>query len=160
MSYGVHAPIMRWATSYWKCAPAGQLSGGQRAVLATWAIGLRLPPEPNTPAARHFREERPGSWQRFATNEVDDMRNYGSSYDLDYNPYAETERGSDALRTVALLGAMALIAAPAIVSFARRWKQQQNVAQSEPAVDKTLKDSFPASDPPASRYFDIPENRL
>jgi len=25
--------------------------------------------------------------------------------------------------------------------------------------DKTLKDSFPASDPPASQFFDIPVNR-
>ena len=30
----------------------------------------------------------------------------------------------------------------------------------EAARDKTLKDSFPASDPPASQYFDIPVNRL
>jgi hypothetical protein len=27
------------------------------------------------------------------------------------------------------------------------------------AHDKTLKDSFPASDPPASQFFDIPVNR-
>jgi hypothetical protein len=29
----------------------------------------------------------------------------------------------------------------------------------EATRDKTLKDSFPASDPPASNYFDIPTNR-
>lgn len=87
------------------------------------------------------------------------MPNYDST-PVNYNPYGETERSFDALRSVALLGAIALIATPAITSFARRWRAKQNVAQSEPAIDKTLKDTFPASDPPASRYFDIPENRL
>jgi hypothetical protein len=29
----------------------------------------------------------------------------------------------------------------------------------ESVHDKTLKDSFPASDPPASQFFDIPVNR-
>ncbi len=89
------------------------------------------------------------------------MRNNGSTYDLEYNPYAATnERHVDGMRTIALVGAIALIAAPALLSFARRWRTKQNAALTEPAIDKTLKDSFPASDPPASRYFDIPENRL
>jgi hypothetical protein len=91
----------------------------------------------------------------------DAMRNNSSSYDLDYNPYAETgERNLGGMRTVALLGAIALIATPALMSFARRWRAKQDAAQREPAIDKTLTDTFPASDPPASRYFDIPENRL
>ena len=91
------------------------------------------------------------------------MRNYSSSYDLDYNPYAETEtseRSLGGIRTIALIGAIALIATPAIMTFARRWRTKQQAALTEPAIDKTLKDTFPASDPPASRYFDIPENRL
>ena len=89
------------------------------------------------------------------------MRDYSSNYDLDYNPYAETEeRSFGGLRTIAVVGAIALIAAPAIMSFARRWREKQSSAKTEPAIDKTLKDSFPASDPPASRYFEIPENRL
>lgn len=89
------------------------------------------------------------------------MRNYGSDYDLDENPYAETaERGYDALRTIAIVGAIALIATPAITTFMRRRRSRQDAAQAEPAIDKTLKDTYPASDPPASRYFDIPENRL
>jgi hypothetical protein len=89
------------------------------------------------------------------------MRDYSSNYDLDYNPYAETSRRSfDSVRTIAMVGAIALIATPAITSFVRRWRTKQNAALTEPAIDKTLKDSFPASDPPASRYFDIPENRL
>ena len=90
------------------------------------------------------------------------MREYSSNYeDLDYNPYAETHStGLGSLRTIALIGAVALIAAPAITMFARRWRSQQNAALTEPSIDKTIKDSYPASDPPASRYFDIPENRL
>jgi hypothetical protein len=90
------------------------------------------------------------------------MRDYSSNYDLDYySPYAETEeRSFGGMRTIAMIGAIALIATPAIMSFARRWREKQEVAKTEPAVDKTLKDSYPASDPPASRYFDIPENRL
>jgi hypothetical protein len=89
------------------------------------------------------------------------MRHYDSNYDSDYNPYAETSgRSFDAARTVAMVGAIALIAAPAITTFVRRWRTKQETARTEPAIDKTLKDTFPASDPPASRYFDIPENRL
>jgi hypothetical protein len=89
------------------------------------------------------------------------MRDYTSSYDLDYNPYAESsERSFGGVRTIAMIGAIALIATPAIMSFARRWRTKQNTAMTEPAIDKTLKDTYPASDPPASRYFDIPENRL
>lgn len=90
------------------------------------------------------------------------MRNYSSNYDdLDYNPYAETsERSFGGVRTLALIGAIALIATPAIMTFARRWRTRQSIAKTEPEIDKTLKDTYPASDPPASRYFDIPENRL
>lgn len=92
------------------------------------------------------------------------MRDYSSS-NYDFDPYAETqERSFGSLRTIALVGAVALIAAPLITTFARRWRSQQlearNAAQTEPQIDKTLKDTYPASDPPASRYFDIPENRL
>ena len=91
------------------------------------------------------------------------MRDYSSNYtDLDYNPYAEsTTQGLGSLKTIALIGAVALIATPVITTLVRRWRSQQNVGtQSEPEIDKTLKDTYPASDPPASRYFDIPENRL
>jgi hypothetical protein len=87
------------------------------------------------------------------------MRNYSPSYEADYSPYDEPRSGLDSVRTLALLGAVALIAAPAITTMVRRWRSRQEVAASEPAVDKTLKDTYPASDPPASRYFDIPENR-
>lgn len=67
--------------------------------------------------------------------------------------------GFDALRTLAFLGAVALIAAPAIKSASRRWRLSHPLARTEHAIDKSLKDTFPASDPPATRYFDIPENR-
>ncbi|MET0986271.1 MAG: hypothetical protein ABW034_12780 [Steroidobacteraceae bacterium] len=63
----------------------------------------------------------------------------------------------------ALGGAIALVAAPAIRIVAsnlrRRLADQPLKAKSEAAIDKTLKDTYPASDPPASRYFDIPANR-
>jgi hypothetical protein len=63
------------------------------------------------------------------------------------------------LETVALLGAVALIATPACRGIARRWRLRHPRAGSETAIDKQLKDTYPASDPPASRYFDIPINR-
>jgi hypothetical protein len=63
------------------------------------------------------------------------------------------------LETVALLSAAVLIATPACRGIARRWRLRHPRAGSEPAIDKQLKDTYPASDPPASRYFDIPVNR-
>jgi hypothetical protein len=52
----------------------------------------------------------------------------------------------------------------AALGFAARrmyaYVQECNCARQIDAVrDKTLKDSFPASDPPASQFFDIPVNR-
>ena len=63
------------------------------------------------------------------------------------------------LETLALLSAAILITVPACKGIARRWRLRHPVAKSEPAIDKQLKDTYPASDPPASRYFDIPVNR-
>lgn len=65
----------------------------------------------------------------------------------------------DLLETVALLSAAVLIATPAYRGIARRWRLKHPAAKSETAIDKQLKDTYPASDPPASRYFDIPVNR-
>jgi hypothetical protein len=90
------------------------------------------------------------------------MRNHAADYsDYDDTDFDEprVSRGLDGLQTLALLGALALIAAPAFKSFSRRMRARQPAALGEPAIDKSLKDTFPASDPPASRYFDIPENR-
>ena len=41
----------------------------------------------------------------------------------------------------------------------RRTQNSKSHGRVEAVRDKTLKDSFPASDPPASQYFDIPANR-
>ena len=53
--------------------------------------------------------------------------------------------------------------AAALGYVARRfyvYRQECKCAQQTDAtLDKTLKDSFPASDPPASQFFDIPVNR-
>lgn len=78
-----------------------------------------------------------------------------------YEDHAASQgRGlAGAAETVLLLGALALIALPAINSIARRWRVKHPLARAEKAIDKSLKDSFPASDPPGSRYFDIPVNR-
>lgn len=65
----------------------------------------------------------------------------------------------DTVETVALVGAAVLITMPAWRGIARRWRVKHPIAKTEPLIDKTLKDSYPASDPPASRYFDIPVNR-
>jgi hypothetical protein len=44
-----------------------------------------------------------------------------------------------------------------LLSRSAKKTQQQHV---EKLRDKALKDSYPASDPPASQYFDIPVNRM
>jgi len=90
------------------------------------------------------------------------MRDYSNDYSSDYSSYAyEDQRSSwSGAQTVALIGALALIAAPIIRSMMQRYRSTDTGALTEPAIDKSLKDTFPASDPPASRYFDIPENRL
>jgi hypothetical protein len=63
------------------------------------------------------------------------------------------------METVALLGATVLIAWPAYRGIARRWRLRHPMAARDPAIDEALKETFPASDPPASRYVDIPQNR-
>ena len=67
--------------------------------------------------------------------------------------------GRRALETAVLLGAAALVAWPAARNIARRWRLRHPKAETDPAVDKSLKDTFTASDPPAQRYVDIPINR-
>ena len=65
----------------------------------------------------------------------------------------------DLVEKVALLGALGLILSPAFKGISSRWQKKRPVALKENAVDDSIKDTFPASDPPASRYFDIPVNR-
>ena len=63
------------------------------------------------------------------------------------------------LGTLLFAGAVALIAVPVLKRLSRQWNLAHPQAGKEPAIDKSLKDTYPASDPPASRYFDIPVNR-
>jgi hypothetical protein len=91
------------------------------------------------------------------------MRDYATDYSADYSDwddaYSSRTGNWKSLQTIALVGAIALIATPVIRSLLERRRSSQFAAIEEPAIDKTLKDTYPASDPPASRYFDIPENR-
>lgn len=63
----------------------------------------------------------------------------------------------------ALIGAAVLFSLPAAMGAARRWRTRRNVrhphAEDEPAIDESLDDTYPASDPPSQRYVDIPVNR-
>ena len=74
---------------------------------------------------------------------------------------AEMGRNDAAFRvlTVVGIGALAGVAAWAWTRYSRTRMVVEQHKQGEKVHDKTLKDSFPASDPPASQYFDIPVNR-
>jgi hypothetical protein len=65
----------------------------------------------------------------------------------------------DALETLALVGALGLIVSPALKGIVYRWRVRNPLAASDASVDESLDETFPASDPPAGRYVDIPENR-
>lgn len=90
----------------------------------------------------------------------DDER-YEDDLDDDLEDYRPARRRSalDAVESVLLVGALALIAMPAIKGIARRYRVQHPRAACDDQIDKSLKDTFPASDPPAQRYVDIPVNR-
>jgi hypothetical protein len=60
---------------------------------------------------------------------------------------------------ILLVGAAALLAAPVARGIYRRWRVRHPRAKKENAIDDQLMDTFPASDPPAQRYVDIPINR-
>jgi len=60
---------------------------------------------------------------------------------------------------VLVFGALVLGGLLAFSLFKRQRHRKRREAHVEKVHDKTLKDSFPASDPPASQYFDIPVNR-
>ena len=80
-------------------------------------------------------------------------------FDTPYDDGRRRRSALDTVKSVLLLGALALIAMPAIKGIARRYRVQHPTAADELEVDKSLKDTFPASDPPAHRYVDIPINR-
>lgn len=70
-------------------------------------------------------------------------------------------RGLDMAEKVFILGLLGLIAAPALKRWfkASRTHSRPIPGHAESSIDKTIADSYPASDPPASRQFDIPVNR-
>lgn len=89
------------------------------------------------------------------------MRDVRDADDFDdgYDQPRRSRSVFGAVESVFLLGALALIATPAIKGIARRYRvRNPNAADSE-HVDESLKETFPASDPPASRFVDIPSNR-
>lgn len=64
---------------------------------------------------------------------------------------------------VALLIGLSLIAvsvACVVMIFLRRKDVNHAPRAAEKRLEHTLRESFPASDPPASQYFEIPINRL
>lgn len=84
---------------------------------------------------------------------------YEDDFDDEYEPARRRRPVFDALESVLLVGALALIATPAIKGIARRYRVRHPVAATDEQVDDSLKDTYPASDPPAGRFVDIPSNR-
>lgn len=82
-------------------------------------------------------------------------------YEDDIDDYRPARGGSafDTVESVLLLGALALIALPAVKGIARHYRIRNPRAAGEEQIDESLIDTFPASDPPATRYVDIPRNR-
>lgn len=85
------------------------------------------------------------------------MRDYDDDDSDDL--HATPRRGLGTLGSLALIGAVALIVAPAIKSISRKWRVRHPLAAQEAAIDESLDETYPASDPPASRYVDVPDNR-
>jgi hypothetical protein len=88
-----------------------------------------------------------------------DERNTDHFDQEDRRPRRRRRSAFDALESVFLLGTLALIALPAIKGIARRYRVRNPIAADNDHVDESLKETFPASDPPASRFVDIPANR-
>jgi hypothetical protein len=63
------------------------------------------------------------------------------------------------LGTSAVVVGLAVTSGLLIMNLMSRAAQRKAQKSVEARRDKTLKESFPASDPPASQFFDIPVNR-
>jgi len=72
---------------------------------------------------------------------------------------AVTRSGTGTFSRLLLVSAIGALAYPAAKEIYRRWRIRYPAATAEPEIDTALQQTFPASDPPASRYVDIPENR-
>lgn len=87
---------------------------------------------------------------------------YRDDFDpADYDDSELPERSSNF--GISLGGLLLVGAVVASVMLVRKALDQSHLAQAtkktEQQRDKILKDTYPASDPPASQYFDIPVNR-
>jgi hypothetical protein len=81
---------------------------------------------------------------------------------MDWRKLARIEKEPTLSTTqkVLLAGAVALVTQPALRILSHKLgRTRREAAALENSVDKSLKDTFPASDPPASHYYDIPVNR-
>ena len=72
---------------------------------------------------------------------------------------AVTRSGTGTFSKLLLVSAISALAYPTAKEIYRRWRIKYPVAGAELGIDTALQQTFPASDPPASRYVDIPENR-
>jgi hypothetical protein len=63
-------------------------------------------------------------------------------------------------RNIALLGGTLVSAGVVGYRLYQRRVTQQQMQSVDSSRDKSLKDTFPASDPPASQFYGIPANRL
>jgi hypothetical protein len=79
--------------------------------------------------------------------------------DDDFDDYPAPRRGSGTLEKLLLVGAIGVLAWPAVKGVARAWRRRNPIASSEESIDESLKETFPASDPPAQRFVDVPTNR-
>jgi hypothetical protein len=88
------------------------------------------------------------------------MRRRSDIDDSNCDPCADVRpRGNRLFGDLLLIGAAVLLARPAVQGIVRRWRIRNPHAKAESAIDDSLDETFPASDPPAGRYFDIPDNR-
>ena len=68
-------------------------------------------------------------------------------------------RSSGFSRSLLLVGSALAVGYGISKLLKRPHARRDEVEVSQRRQDKALRDTFPASDPPASQYFDIPVNR-